>query len=287
MRKVLALLLTAVILLTACTETAENSAPDIPQNDPEPVIDEVHEPVNDYPLSDMSCCPPDEPITEEPELIALYGEYPLFSESAELLELTEKENELINLAISIHPFFNIKFEDGKAFISMFNLPGENKLLSKEEETIFSEKYPDYAHFFRVAGLDEIYEELFSRDAVNIEKVYNIWDTDENILEDGELIGIYPFGFSQDYYFILHDKQVNENSYEFYFKKLAEDEFRNIFNDPYAGYDEDGVFIRERFTGEYRNGELKIPPGALDDFAIINFTFIPEDGTYKIFSIEKI
>ncbi|MCL2638682.1 MAG: glycoside hydrolase family 5 protein [Oscillospiraceae bacterium] len=125
-------------------------------------------------------------------------------------------------------------------------------------------------FYSVENMDYVFNDIFSSHAVNIVPVYR-----EKTNENG-LIEIPTFGITEGYEFVLKEQIINEENIELYFYYFYYGVLREIFTDGSS----DAEVI-----GRWDDG-LVVYEDMLETLDIVKYTFVLEDGKYKILSIEN-
>jgi hypothetical protein len=162
-------------------------------------------------------------------------------------------------------------------------------LTEEEKEEIRQKYNvHWFYFFSVESLDIAFNNKFSKNAVNIIPVYK-----EFANEDG-LLGVSTFGRTGGYDLILKEQIIGDEKVELYFYFFYDDVF-GIYKDVITIYNENNKVVA--LTYDCLVGRRDWVKDTTDDYIfyedsfdtlnIVKYTFILEDGKYKIFSIENV
>ncbi|MCL2637874.1 MAG: hypothetical protein FWD48_05825 [Oscillospiraceae bacterium] len=252
-----------------------DAVPSVPIEAPEPPI------TTTTPI--ITTTPPPEPEEEpqpEPVYVKLYSNYPLFSDKSELLNLY---GDIANAVEIIKKFGLVWCWEDVANISPFNfIYFDDEVSFTWEETLAYNEEHDLQgyYYFRKDVIDRIYKEIFSKNATNVIHSYDGFRyVNDNLLTRG------PSELFRNEYFVIRDIKEHDESLEIFVSILS--------NVPTH---EDNIMITDYYNWEFaievdgfidENTEVFITLEMLDNMRIIKYTFILEDGKYKILSIENV
>jgi len=143
---------------------------------------------------------------------------------------------------------------------------ESVTRTQEEFLAFYEKY-GWETILEVENLDIVFDYIFSENAENITTNWH-----EHIIEDG-LVGFSAFGITGGYRLILKEQFVSEELVELYFYYIYND--GNFFMVSESNSEK---------IGDIGDSYITIYEDLLDTLGIVKYTFVLEDGKYKILSI---
>ncbi|MCL2076963.1 MAG: hypothetical protein FWH08_00970 [Oscillospiraceae bacterium] len=192
----------------------------------------------------------------------------------------DNESEIIINARNLINFNNFYIREGKL----------EPLAPTEEDVIQIHQKYGADHVLKVENLDFIFNYLFSKEAVQFKPGYSDYADDDGIISIG------AFGITSGYTLILKEQTIGEevvDLYFYYFYLNGE----NIYLKSPAHYEpaatptditENNPVIGH--SGYYEGGDFSyysFNDGVFETLGVVKYTFIPEDGKYKILSIELI
>jgi len=145
----------------------------------------------------------------------------------------------------------------------------------EEWQALDEKYNHDGRYgyLKIENLELIFNDIFSKNADNITLFDDVYECE--FMADG-LVGVGVFGITESYNIILKEQSINDEKVELYFYYFF-NSIDGVFKD--SGYDSEDI-------GRWDNG-LIFYEDALDTLGVVKYTFVLEDGRYKILSIENV
>jgi endoglucanase len=137
-----------------------------------------------------------------------------------------------------------------------------------------------ANLLKVENLDIIFNDIFSERAVNIIPAYR-----DSATEDG-FIRIPIKGIEGSYRLLLIEQAIGGETAELYFYYFYQQ--GGIFRSSSMTYDEEtgGLYFDSPLIGRYQDDEYVFFADMLDTLGVAKYTFVLEDGKYKILSIEN-
>lgn len=277
-----------LLLLSSCSSTpsvlsgGEPTVMETPKAEPSPTLEPSPSP------STEPCAPAEERIRMD-----VMSRKP----SAVRYEETELTDELWNIIRKLNAFDSLEFiaenepiNIGKYTLAPFYI---DKILPKttadysanqEEYDRLSEKYNQkYDQYAETSVVDACFADIFSKDADGIIPEYR---TSEDCIEDGTLIGWNTTGADVSFDYILREFNAEENMIEMSFSTImiqSPDAYSDGSLKPYDSpvY---GITSWEEIA-QVEDGIMVISAENLDRLRIVKYTFVLEDGKYKIRSIK--
>jgi|GEM_PF-1717719 len=161
------------------------------------------------------------------------------------------------------------------------------LMTEEELAELYMKY-NAVHIMSVENLDLIFNEIFSKEAGNIITDYHEYADENGIIAWG------PFGIHGGYRLILMEQSISDDAVELYFYNVySYDEI--LVRKGYV-WREDGNGVeyidttevgRWDYDAEEQQSYAILYEDLLDTLDIVKYTFVLEDGKWKILSIESV
>ena len=142
---------------------------------------------------------------------------------------------------------------------------------------------------KIENLNFIFNDIFSENAE-----YNVTNCQDFVTSDG-LFGYGAFGITSGYHYILMRQEISDNLVELYFYCIYNDGFK-LWRKGYEWHEniDDGViWLDQTVVGEWEHvdyistGYIILYEDLFDTLDIVKYTFILEDGRYKILNIENV
>jgi hypothetical protein len=252
---------------------------------------EVAEPAHDTPLDEIEL----EIITPAPQRNEIKLEYNY--ESALSLIIDEETELTAELRELVGRFkFPLLPRDGTISIGhLCNFHSELwRQLSEERRAELYELYPvsDNERIYVAELLDAVFAELFSENFTLITNFVQITPNWHEYVDYNT--GAFTWGFTENpwgHRLILKEQSVSEETVELYFYALyTENRETNQFirNPGTWNHEEGGIMdFDDTVVGRWSDSYIAIYEDTLDTLDIVKYTFILEDGRYKILSIENV
>ncbi|MDR0325162.1 MAG: hypothetical protein LBI19_03590 [Oscillospiraceae bacterium] len=178
-------------------------------------------------------------------------------------------------------YWAIHTEDSQINVGLYDLlfvRSEPRLssssVSYEEYLKYSKQNEGYEGFIETEVVDAFYDGFFSKNAANIFPAYHKYDT----IEGGRLIGYVATGATESFIPVLKSQSVKDDMIELTFTFFLQS-IDSLFDFVYGTSSSTQV-------GRYDRNEYIVDGDAMDGLPTLKYTFIFEDGKYKIYSIEK-
>jgi hypothetical protein len=307
--KIIAVLVLTALLVSCSAEIAE---PDEPQTTPP--LDSGTPPTegneldindNEFPSLEGWTAEPDGVVDEiEPEIIdepedtpeprdefrMPWNENGLSLIEDEETEITTELKALLNRFVwSLYPQDNEYDAQGKISINgmmmvrLYNHYAETGRIDVPTDDELLEMYGIYrsCHILFIEYLDYIIDDIFSKKANNIVRLYRNFPDENGAIDFG------TFGATSGYEYILKEQFISEEIIELYFYYFYFDVFP-FYRRGYLWCEEDRKWLNidDTVVGHWDDDYI-FYTDMLDTLGVVKYTFILEDGRYKILSIESV